>query len=325
MPKVAVVIPSYNCLNYLPRTLDSLLNQTFTDYEAIVVNDGSTDETKAWFDREVKDPRVKMVSQENQGLAIARNTGIINTTAKYVAFLDSDDLWEPTKLEKQVACLDENPEIGLVYTWTTLIDEEDKPTGRIFNWSEDGNVWKTLTHWNLIGCGSVAMVRRVCLDEVGLFEPRLSRFNVNEDWEMWLRISARYPFKAIKEPLVYYRQTIGSASKRWETMEESFQIVIEKTFDAAPEEMQYLKNRSYGFAYLCLAWKPIQSAEKDYQKALEFHKLARTYDPSLLLSREYLRLTVAIAVARFLGEDGYQKMRSSIYGLLGRSGEGARG
>jgi hypothetical protein len=163
------------------------------------------------------------------------------------------------------------------------------------------------------------MVRRSCLDEVGLFEPRLSRFNVNEDWEMWLRIAARYPFKVIKENLVYYRQTIGSSSKRWETMEESFQITIEKTFAAAPQEMQYLKNKSYGFAYLCLAWKPIQGVEKDYQKAAQFHKLARTYDPWLLLSKEYLRLTLAIVAARWFGEGGYQKLRSLIYTLLRRS------
>jgi glycosyltransferase involved in cell wall biosynthesis len=319
MPKVSVVIPSYNCLGYLPKTLDSLLQQTFTDYEAIVVNDGSTDNTVEWFDREVKDPRIKIVSQENQGLAIARNTGILNSTGEYVAFLDSDDLWEATKLEKQVACLDSNPEVGLVYTWTLLIDEQDRSTGRAFNWTAEGNVWKTFTHWNPIGCGSVAMVRRSCLDEVGLFEPRLSRFNVNEDWEMWLRIAARYPFKVIKENLVYYRQTIGSSSKRWETMEESFQITIEKTFAAAPQEMQYLKNKSYGFAYLCLAWKPIQGVEKDYQKAAEFHKLARTYDPWLLLSKEYLRLTLAIVAARWFGEGGYQKLRSFIYTLLRRS------
>jgi glycosyltransferase involved in cell wall biosynthesis len=319
MPKVSVVIPSYNSLAYLPKTLDSLLQQTFSDYEAIVVNDGSTDDLLAWFDREVSDPRLKIISQENQGLAMARNTGILNSCGEYIAFLDADDLWEATKLEKQVACLDANPEAGVVYTWSKLIDEQDKPTGRIFKSRAEGNVWKTLISWNIVGCGSVALVRRACFEEVGLFEPRLSRLNLNEDWEMWLRIAPHYPFKLIKEPLVYYRQTIGSASKQWERMEESYEIIIEKTFAAAPPELQYLKNKSRGFTYLCMAWKPIQSLEKDFDKALDFHRLARKYDPSLLLSPEYWRLTMAIAVAKWLGDDGYQKIRSFVYTLLRRS------
>nr|WP_256498773.1 glycosyltransferase family A protein [Chroococcidiopsis sp. CCNUC1] len=116
MPKVSVIIPAYNAMKYLPATLGSLLSQTFDDFEAIVVNDGSFDETEKWVSQ-IEDPRVKLICQQNKGLAGARNTGINQATGEYIAFLDADDLWEPSKLEKQVAVLEENPEVGLVYTW----------------------------------------------------------------------------------------------------------------------------------------------------------------------------------------------------------------
>lgn len=101
MPKVSVVIPAYNAMSYLPETVASVLNQTFEDYEVIVVNDGSKDDIKIWI-AQLADTRIKLISQENQGLSGARNTGIAHAQGEYVAFLDADDLWAPTKLEKQV-------------------------------------------------------------------------------------------------------------------------------------------------------------------------------------------------------------------------------
>jgi glycosyltransferase involved in cell wall biosynthesis len=111
--------------------MENVLSQTYDDFEVIVVNDGSSDETQQWVSQ-IKDPRVKLISQENQGLAGARNTGIAHAQGEYITFLDADDLWEPTKLEKQVCVLEDNPEIALVYTWVAFIDEAGKHTGRVF-------------------------------------------------------------------------------------------------------------------------------------------------------------------------------------------------
>ena len=312
MPKVSVIIPAYNAMNYLPATMESLLNQTFDDFEVIVVNDGSFDDTEQWTSQ-ITDPRVKVITQTNQGLAGARNTGIKHARGEFIAFLDADDLWETTKLEKQVQVLQENPEVGLVYTWVAYINDKGKSTGRIFKNHAEGNVWQKLTEHNIVECGSVAMVRRCCFETVGVFDRNLRSFV--EDLDMWLRIASHYPFKVVKEPLVYYRQHSTSASRNWEAMEKSVRMVIEKAFASAPAELLYLKERSYGFANFRLAWKPLQSVHKDYQKAMDFRRQALVHYPPLRFSWEYVRLSIAIALMRWFGPDGYGKFLASFHAL----------
>ncbi|MBD2531228.1 glycosyltransferase family 2 protein [Nostoc flagelliforme FACHB-838] len=315
MPKVSVLIPAYNAMNYLPETMENVLSQTFTDFEVIVVNDGSSDETERWISQ-IKDPRVRLINQENQGLSGARNTGIVHAKGEYITFLDSDDLWEPTKLEKQLRVLEGNPEVALVYTWVAFIDETGKPTGRVFKNQAEGDVWKKLTEHNIVECGSVAMVRRSCFEVVGLFDRNLGSYL--EDWDMWLRMASRYPFKVVKEPLVYYRQSSSSASRNWEAMARSFEIVIEKAFSAEASELQYLKNRSYGSANLCLAWKALQSSAQDWENAASFRAKALAYYPWLCFSQEFVRLSIAITLLRQFGPDGYQRFLSYVYTLRQR-------
>ncbi len=312
MPKVSVVIPAYNAMNYLPETIENVLSQTYNDFEVIVVNDGSSDETEQWVSQ-IKDPRFKLIFQENQGLAGARNTGIAQAKGEYITFLDADDLWEPTKLEKQVCVLEDNPEIALVYTWVAFIDEAGKHTGRVFKNEAEGDVWKTLTEHNIVECGSVAMVRRSCFEAVGLFDRNLG--SSVEDWDMWLRMASKYHFKVVKEPLVYYRQRSTSASRNCEAMARSFQLVIEKAFASAPPELQYLKNRSYGQANRCLAWKALQSSQRDYKKALYFRQQAIAYYPQLRFSWDVIRLSIALAAIQGIGPDIYSKLLELAYSL----------
>ncbi|MGB3760140.1 MAG: glycosyltransferase family 2 protein [Rivularia sp. (in: cyanobacteria)] len=304
MPKISVIIPAYNAMNYLPDTLDNILKQTYNDFEIIIVNDGSSDSIEQWFSQ-IQDRRIKLISQENQGAGLARNTGIINAKGEYLAFLDADDIWESTKLEKQVRILEENPEVGLVYTWVEYISETGQSTGRIVKHQAEGNLWEKLIKCNLVECGSVAMVRRSCFDDVGLFDRNLSSFV--EDWDMWLRIASRFPFKVANEVLVYYRQHPNGGSKNWQSMEENYNIVIEKAFSSVPSELEHLKNKSYTSAYLCLAWKPLQSSIQDYKKAIYFRSLAIKYYPQICLSKEFCRLSLAIEIQRWFGNEGYQK------------------
>ncbi len=312
MPKVSVIIPAYNAMAYLPGTLFSLLQQTFGDFEAIVVNDGSTDITEDWVNN-IKDSRVKLVSQSNQGASAARNRGIAEAQGEYIAFLDADDLWLPTKLAQQVRILDENPEVGLVYTWVAYIDENSQPTGRVRKNYAEGNIWQDLVQKNLIECGSVPMLRRTCLDTCGVFDLNLGSFV--EDWDLWLRIAAKYPFKVIQEPLVYYRQVPTGGSRNWQGLSKNFRLVIEKAFEDAPSELLYLRGRSYGLANLCLAWKPLQSTHKEPPLASYFLQQAVSHYPPLRFSKEYLRLLIAITLMQWFGVDGYQKFLSLMYGL----------
>ena len=315
MPKVSVVIPAYNAMTYLPETIASVLEQTYADFEVIVVNDGSTDNIKEWIT--YSDRRVRLISQVNLGLAGARNTGIRESQGEYLAFLDADDLWESTKLAKQVRVLDSHPEVGLVYTWISYIDEKGKSTGRVVKPQSEGNIWQELTKGNLVECGSVAMVRRQCFEKCGVFDRNLGSFV--EDWDMWLRIARTYPFKVIKEPLTYYRQVTTSASRNWQAMAKSYQLVIDKAFAAAHWDELPLRNRSYGNANLVLAWKALQSNSKDYEKAKYFRSQALRHDPWLLLSKEYFRLSVAIAIMHWLGANNYNKFLSLLYTLRRRT------
>ncbi|MUH01592.1 glycosyltransferase [Scytonema sp. UIC 10036] len=310
MPKVSVVIPAYNSMQYLPETLESVLQQTFTNFEVLIINDGSTDNIIQWAS-EIADPRVKLISQKNQGVSVARNTGIALSQGEYIAFLDADDLWQQTKLEKQARCLDENPEIGLVHTSMALVDAKGKPTGRVMASFAEGEVWKELVESNKIACSSV-MVRRCCLEKVGGFEPNL---HFAEDWDLWIRISSHYSFAVIKEPLYYYRQIPTSLSKNLAVLQQSFEFVIEKTFRSVPQELLYLKNRSYGHAYLCLGWKALQSYDKDYKRALQFSRSALVYYPQLRYSREYFRLNLAARALQLFGNNGYSKLLELAYAV----------
>lgn len=312
MTKVSVVIPAYNSLAYLPETIDNVLQQTYPDFEVVVVNDGSTDNTAQWVSQ-IKDPRVRLISQENLGLAGARNTGIREAKGEYLAFLDADDLWDRRKLAEQAKILDTYPEVGVVCTWVTYVNEQGKSTGRIVQNHHEGFIWQQLTQRNLVESGSVAMVRRECFAKCGVFDCNLGSFV--EDWDMWLRIAKHYPFKVVKQPLVFYRQIPGSASRNWQAMARSYQLVLEKAFaDAAWSDLP-LRNRSYGTANLVLGWKALQSKSQDYQQAKYFRSQAIRHDPWLFLSKNYVRLSIAIAIRRWFGTDGYQQFITWLHGV----------
>lgn len=314
MPKVSVIIPAYNAMRYLPETLNSVFQQTFRDFEVLIVDDGSTDLIQDWLAQNITDSRVKVIAQANQGLSAARNTGIKQTQGEYIAFLDADDLWHPLKLEKQVDYLDHHVEVGLIYNWVTVINESGNPTGRIMGRNIQGNVLEEILQRNIIDCPSV-LVRRQCFEQVGVFDRTLRSV---EDWEMWIRIAARYPFAVTPEPLVYYRQHSSNMSKNWRVMEQAFLQVIEKSFQAVPPDLQYLKNNSLGYANLCVAWKALQSQDRDSQLARKFQQQAIAHYPKLRYSSNNLRLTLAIAALQWLGSDSYSKLLSVAFAIRRR-------
>ena len=316
MPDVSVVIPSYNAMKYLPETLESVLQQTYTNYEVIVVNDGSTDDIEAWFESSVVDPRVRLFSQDNKGLSGARNSGIAQAKGEFIAFLDADDLWHPSKLEKQVQSFKKHPEIGLVYTWLLYVDESANPTGKVVRHSCQGNVWKQLTAFNFVGCGSVAMVRKSCFETSGNFDINLDSYV--EDWDMWLRIARDFNFAVVREPLVYNRKYSGSLSTHWKKMESSFPKVIEKAFTSTPNELTYLKNRSYAHANLVLAWKVIQSKNKDFDAAFVFWKKSLSYYPQILFFNSFVNLSLILALLSFFGLEHYDSIHAFLQSMRRR-------
>lgn len=310
MIKISVVIPAFNAMKYLPQTVESLIQQTYEEFEVIIVNDGSSDNIESWFRNSIHDPRFRLISQRNQGLSGARNTGIQNSKGDFIAFLDADDLWHPQKLEKQVMALQRSPDAGLVYTWLQFVDESAVPNGRVVKHYYEGKVWPQLTAFNFVGCGSVAMVRSDCFDAVGMFDRDLDSYV--EDWDMWLRIAQNYEFALVKETLVYNRKYSGSLSTHWQKMEKSFTKVIEKAYTSAPNDSQYLKDRSYAHANLCLAWKVIQSKDKDIRAAIAFWFKALRFYPPIACNVSFLKISMILPFLIFFGADKYSAIQKAI-------------
>ncbi len=304
MPKVSVIIPAYNAMRYLPKTLDSVLQQTFADFEVLIINDGSSDTIIEW-GAKIADTRVQLITQSNQGVSAARNTGIALAQGEYIAFLDADDLWESTHLEKQASYLDNYPTIGVVYTWTQLIDECDRATGRIFASHANGMIWQELLEKDVISTGSSAMVRRCCLDSVGGFDTELAHA---EDLELWLRIAQRYQIGVIKEPLTMYRQHPDNTTKNREKMLHGLRMVFEKAFATVPIEMLHHRNSAYASLFLGFAWLAINDG--DTKQAEKYRKQAYLHHPQVWFTERYLRLSFAIAMLHLFGSQGYNRVRN---------------
>jgi glycosyltransferase involved in cell wall biosynthesis len=305
MAKVSAVIPAYNAMKYLPEALEGVLSQTFSDFEVLIVNDGSNDNICEW-SNQITDPRVQIISQENQGTSVARNTGILKSTGEYIAFLDADDIWEPSKLEKQVNYLDSHPLVGLVDTWAAVMEEDGTLTNKLISNSLEGDVFRTVVERcdSFVSCGSSPMVRRVCFDTLGLFDAE----SYVEDVDMWIRIGTRYQYGAIKEPLVRYRQHIDSKTRNCQLMLEGVRHLIEKMYSSMPTELLYLRGRSYCIWYLFLAWRALRN--HDYKQAKEFRNQALAHYPQYIFSVDCLRLSIAISLLSLLGTKGYEHIRS---------------
>ena len=172
VPQVAVIIPMYNASRTIDATLSSVCAQTYRDLDIIVVDDGSTDDcrvkVRAWMERE---PRLRLISQTNSGVAAARNRGAAEASAGYFAFINSDDLWAPHNIEALIACmLDSTDAVGLVYSWYAHIDRDDRVLSLRHRPTAEGWVLREMLMTNFVGSGSSALFRRAAFARVGGFD-----------------------------------------------------------------------------------------------------------------------------------------------------------
>jgi len=211
MPEVSVVIPTYNRAELLKRAIRTVLNQTYQDFELIVVDDGSTDNTEEVV-RSFNDNKVIYIKHErNRGAPAARNTGIRAARGEYVAFQDSDDEWLPEKLEKQIEVFKTaSLEVGVVYTgfWRIEGDKRTFVPSSDITPKEDA-IHDALLKSNFIGIPNT-LVKKECFEKAGMFDEKLPML---EDWELWIRISKYYCFKYIDEALVISYHNPGSLNK----------------------------------------------------------------------------------------------------------------
>ena len=317
--RVSVVIPAYNAARTIAETLASARNQTHGNLEIIVVDDGSTDSTLDIVNSHAaEDPRVRILHQENRGVAAARNAGIAASSGEFIAPLDADDIWHPRKIERQLEVFrQEGPDTGLVYTWFALIDEQShvlqvKAGGRY-----RGRVLQNLAFYNFIGNGSSPLIRRSVLETTPGFDASLRERGGQgcEDWKLYYQLAKRCDFGVVPAPLTGYRLLPDNMSS---------------------DVVQMLRSRDLAIADL-LATDPqyrgiFQAGRNRLSRSL-FHRALRQGQPGKILAmvREiamhdpwFLASTIAALplaatrglVGRVFGTGHYRRRRSLPFSTL---------
>lgn len=210
-PLVSVVIASYNMGQFLPQAVDSVLNQTWSHLEVIVVDDGSKDNTPEVMSLYEGDERITYIRNKNEGQPKAKNCGIRHTRGDFIAFCDADDLWEPFKLSVQMPLFND-PDIGVVYSEIGNIDE----IGYRYECSpvydrHSGMVTRHLLRKNFVPFGT-AVIRRACVEKNGVFD---EQFRMGIDWDLWLRYSLDWKFAYTPERTYVYREWSGQMSTNY--------------------------------------------------------------------------------------------------------------
>lgn len=238
--------------------MKSALGQTLSPDEVIVVDDGSTDDT-AEVVRGFGDA-VKYIRQENAGVCVARNRGVAESSGGLIAFLDADDIWEPTKLEKQAAKFAEDPRIGLVHCGMREFCTETGETLALHMDGMEGNIAEDLLLWerpSVNVSGSVIMVSREAFERAGGFD---SRQKCGEDWDLCYRIAREFRVGFVAEPLVNYRSHGAAAHRNVMAMEAGMKLFYEKAFAGDGDALRH-KNRSLGNYYKVLAGSYFQAGD----------------------------------------------------------------
>ncbi|MCC7355150.1 MAG: glycosyltransferase [Anaerolineae bacterium] len=287
MPRVSAIIPTYNCAEYIVEAIESILAQTYQDLEIIVIDDGSTDNT-----RQLLAPyqdRIIYLYQENQGESVARNRGIRLARGEYVAFLDADDWWVPTKLERQVAILDAQPAAVLAYSYSFAVDRDGKPVefrgSNRLGQGEAGlfSVFERLVFTNFIANVNTVTVRRSALWQTNLFDPAI---RWGEDWDLWLQLALKGPFVFVPESLACYRMRKPSRRLQIEASDEfvrQSETILRKTFAALPEDqtdLLRLQPQAFGALYHRSAMYNFELANVD--RGAHYVEQAVQADPDLV-------------------------------------------
>jgi len=253
-PEISVIIPAYNCEKTIQQTVNSVLQQTFVDFELIIINDGSKDSTLNVISK-IEDARLKVFSFENAGGNISRNRGLNLAVGKYISFLDADDIWTPDKLELQLEALQKNQNAHVAYSWTDYIDEEDNflVSGRRV--SVNGDVYEKLLINNFLENGSNPLICREALIELGGFDESLK---AAQDWDMWLRLAAKYSFVAVPKVQILYRVSSQSLSANLTRQEKYCLQVLENLSQLRPPKSKSTLSLSKANIYKYLTCKALQ-------------------------------------------------------------------
>lgn len=250
-PLVSVVIPAFNAAATLDQTLQSVRAQTHRCLDIIVVDDGSTDATaEIALSHASADPRIRLVRQANGGVAAARNAGVRLARGELVAPIDADDLWAPTKIERQVAALAANPEAMLAYTWYACVNERGRIVGYGGRHGGEQDTLRAMCRTNLVGNGSGALMRKQAMLALGCYDESLRARGGQgcEDYKLYLGLAAMGPVVAVQDFLTGYRVSPHNMSSDTVQMCRSHLMVLEEFAAAHRELTADLRVGRHGFA-----------------------------------------------------------------------------
>lgn len=326
---VSIIIPLYQSEAFILETLQTVFDQTYEDYEIIIIDDGSPDDS-AEIVRRIGDPRIRIFQRENRGPCRSRNFGIGQGRGEFIAFLDHDDHWLPDKLAKHVAHLNDNPEVGYSFGPSQFMDLDGNRLN-LFQVPKLGNITpRDVICRNPAGNGSVPVIRRALLDEVSFTverdgEPELMFFDDEaagwEDTELWFRMiyQTQWKLEGIPDCLTLYRLTPGGITSDAEKKQAAFERGLERARRYAPEFIRRNEGAARAYHLRTLARRMIQS--HDAVGAVAYvNRTLRSY-PGILID-DFRRTAVTIAAAylqRLLPEAVYRRIENAGLGMIGKS------
>jgi glycosyltransferase involved in cell wall biosynthesis len=300
MPKISVVIPAYNAAKTIKSTLESVLSQTYPDFELIVINDGSQDATLDIVSQ-FEDQRIKVFSYENSGPQKSRNRGLSQAAGEYISFIDADDLWTPDKLEQQLQTFEADLQASVVYSWSDEIDERDTVTRSGQRSTLEGVVFEALLKHNFLGSGSNPLIRKQALSDVGGFDPSIL---AGQDWDMWLTLAAHYAFAVVPQVQVFYRKSSGSTS--WSSnlsrQEQGLKQVMAKHLSNRDDLLPY-RQTYLAFCYRYLLFECFSKCSPSFSNgllSLRFFLIAVYLEPGWWIKRSHLIIIVLVKAMKYL-------------------------
>lgn len=300
MPLISVILSVYNGSETIAETIKSVINQSFTDWELIIINDGSQDATLDVINS-ISDSRIQVFSHANSGQAFSNNRGLSLAKGEYISFIDADDLWTTDKLKDQLKSLQNNPEAAVAISWTDHIDKSGQFLRQGPHPTFNGDAYTKLLLEDYVGSGSNPLIRKQALDEVGNFEVSLAPA---ADWDLWLRLLAKYNLVVVPHVQILYRQqSAGSVTQNVLKMEQVSLKTLERAFANAPESLQHLKKICLANRYKYLMAKALENYPTTKEGLIAFKCFVKAilHNPSILTKSRFVSvLLIKILITIFL-------------------------
>lgn len=322
MISASVIMPVYNVENYLGAAIGSVLAQTFKDFELIIVDDGSTDDSAAIYGA-YNDPRIRVIKQQNRGLAGARNTGIREARGAFIGLLDSDDLWRPEKLAAHITHLKENPAIGVSYSASEFIDQQGNSLNLFMTPKLDGIDAAHVLCRNPVGNGSAPVFRAQVFDDIAFIKETPTgpekwffdeTFRYAEDIECWMRIAAltKWGFAGIAEPLTLYRVVPGTLSANTDKMYEHWSRMLARVQDYAPDLAHTYGDKARAYQIRYYARRAVQEGQK--LQALKHLYHALSLYPGMIIDepRRTIITIGAVLLSAIMPKHLFNKLQNRI-------------